>query len=364
MLHEKLVGAALPWLALVTAVLLAGAAAYFSILGLTTVFIGAVIPVAIMASLIEAAKLIGVSWVYRHYSIAPKWLIGLITTFVVVAMLVTSLGIFGFLARAYTEHAADNQHIEIEINRLDERIESLQERRDRAQSNLDQINESLNTLIEYDRISGPQGYRAVREQNLPTIEEMESIVESTSTNISEVTQDRLDLERKLAVAEAEMGPIRFVSELIWGSDDARQNYDRAVQILILILVFIFDPFAIGLLVAANHSLMLRSKQKEEANNRLPPPSNDGGDDTPIIDPSPEPEPSEEVAEPEPESESPAPESYEKKTVKSTGLLSMVGNTKAVVGELISNLPKKIKRSHGVIDLLNTRSKIRYNNTHL
>lgn len=261
MKHDQLIGAALPWIALFVAISLAGAAAYISVIGLTTIFIGAILPVAIMGGLIEASKLVSASWLYRNWSLVARKLKWGLTALVIIAMLVTSLGIFGFLSRAYTEHSADNQGLNLEVVELEQRIEQQQDTRQQAQKTLDQINSSLNTLIEYDKISGEDGYRAVRERNLPTINEMQDVVDRTSQRISELNQQKMELEKTVAVSEAEIGPIRFVAEMIWGEENAKENYDRAVRMLIMLLVFIFDPFAILLLLAANHSLMMRQQQK-------------------------------------------------------------------------------------------------------
>lgn len=237
---------------------LTGVAAYFSIIGLTAVYIGATIPIIIFASIFELGKIACISALYRYGKLLPLFIKSMCWLLVVVVMFVTSLGVFGFLSRAYIQHSADTQFINIESNRIQEQVDTLTIQRDRAQNTLNQINDSLNTLIEFNRISGPNGYRAVRENQQPEIDELESIIANTNSLISNLTQEKLTLERDIRAAEAEVGVIRFVAEMIYGEENAQDNYDRSVRILTIILLIICDPFAIMMLILANHLMMLRS----------------------------------------------------------------------------------------------------------
>ena len=106
------------YLTFLSAILLSGIAAYYSIVGLAAIFVGAFWPVVFMASSMEFAKLITASWVYRNWKTAPKLLLAYLTTAIVVLMLITSMGIFGFLAKAHIDSTLDAGANTVELKTL------------------------------------------------------------------------------------------------------------------------------------------------------------------------------------------------------------------------------------------------------
>ena len=106
------------YLTFLAAILLSGIAAYYSIIGLAAIFVGAFWPVVFMASSMEFAKLITASWVYRNWKTAPKLLLAYLTTAIVVLMLITSMGIFGFLAKAHIDSTLDAGANSVELKTL------------------------------------------------------------------------------------------------------------------------------------------------------------------------------------------------------------------------------------------------------
>jgi hypothetical protein len=103
---------------------LSAVAAYYSIMGLIAIFSTAVIPIAIMGSVLEASKLVSASWLYRNWNTAPKLLLTYFTTAVVVLMLLTSMGIFGYLSKAHLDQAVPTGDVVAKVAIIDEKIKT------------------------------------------------------------------------------------------------------------------------------------------------------------------------------------------------------------------------------------------------
>ena len=242
---------------------LAGVAATFAIFGIVAIFAGAPIAAATMGAFIELGKLTAVSWVYRNWDIKSKLKIpGLF--FVFVAMMLTSMGIFGYLSKAHVEQNANVGNNTLQIERIDQRIGRQQAVIDREQDKINsadsviqQLDTTVQTLIEYDKISGPDGARAVREGQQAQRDALAAEVARSQSAIedviAELQDERLVLSQEVRELELEIGPVKYIAALIY--EEPENNYEDAVRIVIILFIFVFDPMAIWLLMAANHTLM-------------------------------------------------------------------------------------------------------------
>jgi hypothetical protein len=177
-------------------------------------------------------------------------------------MLITSIGIFGLLSKAHVEQGAPIADNSARIVRIEQRIEREQKEINDAQILIDQLDETINTLIDYDKISGPDGARAVRQQQRAQREELSSIIDSSEESIDNLLDQKFKLEGEVRAYETEVGPIKYIAALLEESPTAT-DLEKAVRILILILIFVFDPLAVWMLIAANQSFMdLSSKKKD------------------------------------------------------------------------------------------------------
>lgn len=242
-------------LVFIISLFVAGTAAWFSILGLMAIFAGSAVSIAIMAGGLEAAKLLTASWLYRNWHDSPKMLKWPLTFMTVVLMIITSLGIFGFLSKAHIEQGAPVGNNVAKIERLEQRIAREQKVIDDATSVVLQLDEAVNTLIEYDRIRGPNGSIAVRESQKDERASLSSTINEAQTNIDTLTDEKFELENEVRAFEVEVGPIKYVADIIYGPDAGKSALESAVQWLIIIIIFVFDPLAVLLLIAANYSLI-------------------------------------------------------------------------------------------------------------
>ena len=376
-----------------TALTISFIAAWYSIAGLIAIFASAAIPVAIMGSALEVAKLVSASWLYRYWFYVPKLIKYYLTGAVIVLMFITSMGIFGFLSKAHVEQTSANlenlaqvERIENDIaryksiiNRSEEKITSLesqgtgiqastqtqinieQERIDNAyariqplvdeqneiiknstklyQQELNKIDEILSTLNSYidsnqiakaqgivgtkaDGKYGPatagafQNFQDIKNaernswlekiqnsSNSPEViaarqeitrlrtqadkqisesnnliqqyqqqlqssdqvnvgtlidEELKKITDSNS-QIDILTEQKYQIESDYRKLEAEVGPIKYIAEFVYGEQADKNLLEKAVKWVIILIIFVFDPLAVLLLIAANMTLINRDK---------------------------------------------------------------------------------------------------------
>lgn len=244
------------FIVLLTALGLGAGAAGFAIVGIMALFSGAKVAAFIMGALIESGKVVSVSWVYRNWNEKTKLKYALLPL-IAVSMMLTSMGIFGFLSKAHIEQAAPINNNKAQIQRLDERIVRERKKIKDAQGIIDQLDQNINVLIKYDRISGPNGSRAVRKKQQPQRKALEQTIDTAETKINEYQDKEFSLNKDLRAQEINVGPVKYIAALIY--THPKKELEKAVRIVILAFIFVFDPLAILLLMAANRTLMLQKQ---------------------------------------------------------------------------------------------------------
>ena len=239
---------------LLVAISIAAVAAWYSIIGLMAIFAAAAIPIAIMGGVLEVGKLVTASWLYNNWRRTPILLKSYLTISVVVLMFITSMGIFGFLSKAHLD-----QTIQIEgsngilISNLERQISQQRRIITDGETLLKQLDDTVEVLIEYDRIRGPEGALAVRKGQAEQRAEINTSIQSAVSELNALSEELLPLQKERVALEAEVGPLKYIAELIY-ADEAEDMLDEAVRGVIIIIIFVFDPLAVLLLIAANQSL--------------------------------------------------------------------------------------------------------------
>ena len=234
------------YLALGIAIMLSFVAAYYSIAGLAVIFSAAMIPVVVMASTLEAGKVVAASWLYRNWDTAPRFIKYYLTVAVVVLMFITSMGIFGFLSKAHLDQTINAGDTGIELKLIDQQIQNEQRRLENAQKSLS----ALDRLVDQSDTQAAINLRNRQERERKLLA---SEINAASASIKDLNTKALPLRKENLKLTAEVGPIKYIADLIYG-DSAENVLEKAVRAVILTLVFVFDPLAIMLLLAANHSL--------------------------------------------------------------------------------------------------------------
>ena len=226
-------------------------AAGYSIIGLATLFAGAVIPIIAMGSALEVGKLVAASWLYHNWnSDVPRLLKAYLFGAIIILVFITSMGIFGFLSKAHLDQVKPTSSNNIKIELLNNQIKSQQLIIDRSQKTLTLLDKALEVYIDKEFVT--RGLKERKKQE-PERLELNTAIKEASNEIGKLSEEKGILSLEQNKIEAEVGPIKYVAELIYG-ENAENNFDSAVRIVILILIFVFDPLAVLLLIAANISL--------------------------------------------------------------------------------------------------------------
>ena len=244
----------MPYFTLAVAIAIAAVAAWYSIIGLMAIFAAAAIPIAIMGGVLEVGKLVTASWLYQNWRKIPFLLKSYLTTAVAVLMFITSMGIFGFLSKAHLDQTLmTGGNNDILIQNLERQISQQRRIISDGETLLGQLDKTVEVLIEYDRIRGPQGALAVREGQAEQRADINQSIQSAVGKINEISEKLLPLQKARVALEAEVGPLKYIAELIYG-EEAESNLDQAVRAVIILIIFVFDPLAVLLLIAANQSI--------------------------------------------------------------------------------------------------------------
>jgi len=219
-----------------TSIALASVAAFFSIIGLAQIFPGSFWPIVIMGTILEIAKLVTVSWLYNNWKETTLLLKTYFISAIVIIMLITSMGIFGYLSRAHIE-----SNIVVGANSVQLQTIEQQEKiaKDRLEYLLKQASDPEKTTPRVDRD-----------------------IRNTQAELKKLSQQKLPLLTEENKLLAEIGPIKYVAELMYDKSDP-SFIDKAVRVVILFIIFVFDPLAVLLLIAANQTY----KKMNSINNK-------------------------------------------------------------------------------------------------
>ena len=234
-------------------------AAGYSIVGLATLFAGAAVPIIAMGSALEVGKLVAASWLYQNWrSDVPRLLKAYLFTSIIVLIFITSMGIFGFLSKAHLDQVQPTSGNQLSIDSYNKQINQQQIIIDRAEKTLNLLDKALDVYIDKEYVT-----RGLKERNKQKEERdlLNKTINEATTKILELNKTKNTIELEQLKIEAEVGPLKYVAELIYG-DEAKNHFDSAVRIVILILIFVFDPLAVLLLIAANISLRQWKSKKE------------------------------------------------------------------------------------------------------
>ena len=253
-------------LALITlgiALSISAVAAYYSIVGLMAIFSASAASIAIMGIVLEVGKLITASWLYQNWKTVPKFLKYYLTTAVIVLMFITSMGIFGYLSKSHIDAGTGTDETYIKVERLENRIDSEKKNISRAEKQLDQLDKALDRYVELGAVSKGLNKREEQEEERYKLTEM---VNKSQQQIDVYLDEKAEHDLQIKSFEVEVGPLKYISALIYG-DEAVNFLDNAVRIVILILVFVFDPLAVLLVIAANISIREEHNRRRKINRK-------------------------------------------------------------------------------------------------
>jgi hypothetical protein len=252
-------------LTLFSALSLAAVAGWFSIVGIMSIYAGAPMHAAfVMGVVLEFAKLVTVSWIYRNWPEAKWKLRGPLIYSIAALMLITSISVFGFLTKSHLEQGAATIDNSAKVERLDQQIAREKSVIADDEKVITQLDTTVNSYLGKDNAD-----RAVviRRSQASQRKQLRGDIESAHKKIDGYSDEKFKLQSEVRALKLEVGPIRYIAELFYSSSgDETKNIEAAVKLFTLLIVSTLDPLAVILLIAANHTLLRlqneKSKKKE------------------------------------------------------------------------------------------------------
>lgn len=247
-------------LALVSGLGISAVAAWYSITGLGILFSGAFLAVVIMGIALEIGKIVAASWVYRNWEAAPRLIKGYLATAVLVLMLITAVGIFGFLSKAHLSQSTASTLATADVAVYDTQIKQHEQIVTQSQRTIERLDTIANKYTNAStEIVDLEAARQLQRNQRKERREAQTELITAQKAIRQLYSERAPSATTATNLAAEVGPIKYVAELFYGDAD-QATLDKAVRLLILAIVFAFDPLAVLLIVAANTPAPVRDKR--------------------------------------------------------------------------------------------------------
>jgi hypothetical protein len=255
----------LAYLLLLTGLTISAVAIYYSVVGLTAIFSAAAIPIIIMGSALEVGKLVCASWLKANWERAPAYMKYYMVSAVAILMLITSMGIFGFLSKAHNDQNLVSGDVQSKIAIYDEKIKTSKDNIDANRKALRQMDEAVDQVM--GRSSDEKGAEkavAIRRSQQKERARLQSEITSEQKTIATISEERAPIAAEVRKVEAEVGPIKYIAKFIYGEHGADENMlEKSVTWIIILIVIVFDPLAVIMLLAAQMTFGWSRKDKEQ-----------------------------------------------------------------------------------------------------
>lgn len=251
------------YLLFTVALSLSALAAYYAVMGLIAIFAAAVVPIALMGSLLEASKLVVASWLYRNWKKIPTLMKSYFTVALFVLMMLTSMGIFGFLSKAHLDQAVPTGDVQAKLSILDEKIKTEKENINASRKELSQLDSQVDqTVARTTDAGGAERAIAIRRGQQKDRARILKEIGDSQAKIGKLNEERAPIASEVRKVEAEVGPIKYIAALIYGDVVEENTLEKAVRIVTIMIVIVFDPLAVLLLIAANWQKRRDEEDKE------------------------------------------------------------------------------------------------------
>lgn len=259
---------------MLSALTLSAVAGYYSIIGMTAIFAASWWPIVIMTGSLEFSKLVVASWLYRNWSKTPTFLKAYFSSAVIVLMVITSLGIFGFLSKAHIDQTAGVDNNPLLIEQLNQQITVEQSRIDDNRKIITQMDDAVNSMLKQSTNDSAQKANkgtgiakqatALRNSQKKDRTDLTKIIDESNTKIQDLNKQKLKLEQEQIKIEAEVGPIKYIAQMMYGDKTDKNLLERAVRYVIILIIMVFDPLAVLMIIAANMSFMQYKDESEDS----------------------------------------------------------------------------------------------------
>jgi hypothetical protein len=245
---------------LLVAIIISLVSAFYSVTGLTAIFAAAFWPIVIMGGALEIGKITATVWLHKHWK-RSTWQFKLyLVPAILILMVITSMGTYGYLAKAHLDQATPSGNIESKIEIIEDKIQYQKDVITQNQLAVDQLNLQINKYSELGAVS--KGVK-VRNNQRQERESLQASTQSAQDKIELLNNEKHEISKELRAIEAEVGPIKYIAALIYGDNPDADLLERAVRWVIILLVLVFDPLALVLILAAEQTITWAREDRKQ-----------------------------------------------------------------------------------------------------
>ena len=260
------------YLALFSGLTISAVAIYYSVAGLVSIFAAAAVPIIVMGAVLEISKLIATVWLKLNWQRAPAFIRTYLLIAIAILMLITSMGIFGFLSKAHSDQSLVSGDVQSKIAVYDEKIKVARDNIDANRKALKQMDEAVDQVMGRSQdTQGADKAVALRRGQAKERTRLLSEIQAEQKTIAKLSEERAPIAAEVRKVEAEVGPIKYIAAFVYGDNPDANVLEKAVTWVIIIIVAVFDPLAVILLLASQYSFQwFRQAREEDEQDNLTP----------------------------------------------------------------------------------------------
>lgn len=251
---------------LISGLLISGVAIFYSVAGLTSIFSAAPIPIMVMGVSLELAKLVATLWLKKNWHIAPTLLKTYLMAAVALLMVITSLGCFGYLSKAHSDQSLVSGDVQSKLAIYDQKIQTAKDNIESDRKSLQQMDAAVDqTLSRSTNVRGANNAVSIRKSQTSERSRINSEIQTNQDIITKLGDESAPTRALSRKVEAEVGPIKYIAQLVYGPNPSENILEKAVSWMIILIVVVFDPLAITLLLASQYSFAQLAEEKRLRN---------------------------------------------------------------------------------------------------
>jgi len=263
-LSEKIIA----WLTLLSGLSISAVAVYYSVAGLVSIFAAAALPIMVMGIALEVSKLIATVWLKINWKQAPRLIKTYLMVAIAILMLITSMGIFGYLSKAHLDQAVPTGDIAAKVELIDTKIQTQKDNIASSKAALKQMDAQVNEMLSRSTDNkGTERAVQIRKQQEKERAKLQKDIETSNAAIAKLNEERAPIAKDLRKVEAEVGPIKYIAALLYGDNPDSNLLEKAVRWVIITIVLVFDPLAVILLLASQYSFQWFRERLESSDEK-------------------------------------------------------------------------------------------------
>lgn len=257
------------WLALFSGLTISAVAIWYSVAGLVSIFAAAMVPIIVMGVVLEVSKLIATVWLKINWNRAPVFIRTYLLIAIAILMVITSMGIFGFLSKAHSDQSLVSGDVQAKIAVFDEKIKTERENIEAARKALKQMDATIDETIARSKTDqGAVNANAMRQRQAKERAQIQADIAKSQKTIAALNEQRAPIAAEVRKVEAEVGPIKYIAAFVYGDNPDANLLEKAVTWVIIIIVSVFDPLAVILLLASQYSFQWFRKAREDEEDHM------------------------------------------------------------------------------------------------